>query len=650
MNTCTGLLAVDHANTKFSRGYATTGVGLAVCARHELVQKNGVVDLQKGEQYCNMDYAFGSILRGIDSRITIIQSYDIACQWSKNLYQRMKDLPSQVSASLSQCEIYFAIPKLHIYGHNLSCQLLFSLNWLWGVGRTDGKGVERNWAHMGPVATSTRDMGLGNCHEVLDDHFGHWNWRGICRLGELLSKRYDEALEQRQIHTTALEQFRAKRPDDVDGWEGMITVWESELSKAPKDRTAANPYQAGKSGMSEHDVRLALAREEEIETAAGSVTLHDIGPSAFISQMIDIEDSMRSVKFELGSQKSETALQQTDTIQRRTKLVRAIAKIRSLQAIYMPAAIQRLSTSELADTNAEDIPLIFPSDLSESERVAGCCAGLLAVEKKLCESQLSTSLDKLHNNLHIKSHLLTYQNTNVAHQARVTKSQALMARTQRQIDLSAKRYQTAWKALANIVGGEKNMAWHYLQDRDMTELQRLRAACGEGKRRVSWIWMACGNGQLEDEEILEEGIWVEFYKTYARAKRWEEEVILVEEEMRRCTASLKARARIWDNRTKFEGPRAEGIDDVQRKGITAYAASQADIYRRLKARFIRLWEAAAINRRLAADRAAVIENMDGGGGNGELRDEGNAQADDDDEEEEEEEEFDEDILGMDNLY
>ncbi|KAJ3730709.1 hypothetical protein C8R42DRAFT_568737, partial [Lentinula raphanica] len=71
------------------------------------------------------------------------------------------------------------------------------------------------------------------------------------------------------------------------------------------------------------------------------------------------------------------------------------------------------------------------------------------------------------NNLHIKSRLLTYRNTNVTHQARVTKSQALMARTQRQIDLSAKRYQTAWKALANIVGGEKNMAWHYLQDRDV---------------------------------------------------------------------------------------------------------------------------------------------------------------------------------------
>lgn len=51
MSTCTGLAALDHANTKYSRGYATTGVGLGVCARHEFIQKNGAVDLQKGERF-----------------------------------------------------------------------------------------------------------------------------------------------------------------------------------------------------------------------------------------------------------------------------------------------------------------------------------------------------------------------------------------------------------------------------------------------------------------------------------------------------------------------------------------------------------------------------------------------------------------------
>jgi hypothetical protein len=50
MSTYSGLAALDYANTKFSREYSTTGVGMGVCARHEFVQPNGVGDLQKGER------------------------------------------------------------------------------------------------------------------------------------------------------------------------------------------------------------------------------------------------------------------------------------------------------------------------------------------------------------------------------------------------------------------------------------------------------------------------------------------------------------------------------------------------------------------------------------------------------------------------
>jgi hypothetical protein len=50
MSTCSGLAALDYANTKYSRGYAATGVGMVVCARHEFVLPNSVADLQKGER------------------------------------------------------------------------------------------------------------------------------------------------------------------------------------------------------------------------------------------------------------------------------------------------------------------------------------------------------------------------------------------------------------------------------------------------------------------------------------------------------------------------------------------------------------------------------------------------------------------------
>lgn len=55
-NICdSNLRAVDHANTKYSQGYRSTGAGAVVCGRHGLVRKNGLGDLQKGERCVLMD-------------------------------------------------------------------------------------------------------------------------------------------------------------------------------------------------------------------------------------------------------------------------------------------------------------------------------------------------------------------------------------------------------------------------------------------------------------------------------------------------------------------------------------------------------------------------------------------------------------------
>lgn len=131
-----------------------------------------------------MDYAYASLLRHHDPALSKVTSYDIACQWSKNVISRLNALPSLVRTDLAEQITRFVVPKLHIGGHEIFCQLEYSLNWLWGAGRTDGEGIERPWAHMGPIATSTRDMGPGARHGTMNDHFGHWNWVKLTRLGQ----------------------------------------------------------------------------------------------------------------------------------------------------------------------------------------------------------------------------------------------------------------------------------------------------------------------------------------------------------------------------------------------------------------------------------------------------------------------------------
>lgn len=133
-----------------------------------------------------MDYAMLSTLAGERVKSLVI-SYDIACQWSKNLPTRIPDFPQELRFDLSSTALTTVIPKFHIYAHGKKCQTRWSLNYLRWMGRTDGEGVEREWSHINPVALSTRLMGPGARHDTLDDHWGAWNWRKLVLLGTIFS-------------------------------------------------------------------------------------------------------------------------------------------------------------------------------------------------------------------------------------------------------------------------------------------------------------------------------------------------------------------------------------------------------------------------------------------------------------------------------
>ncbi|KAF8994201.1 hypothetical protein BDQ17DRAFT_1252024, partial [Cyathus striatus] len=81
--------AIVCAGIRSTPGYTVSGAGLTLCARHSLVHPNGVGDLQKGERYCNIDFIVLSALKGLKLPRVII-TYDIGCQWSKNLQKHIK--------------------------------------------------------------------------------------------------------------------------------------------------------------------------------------------------------------------------------------------------------------------------------------------------------------------------------------------------------------------------------------------------------------------------------------------------------------------------------------------------------------------------------------------------------------------------------
>ncbi|THU78443.1 hypothetical protein K435DRAFT_586670, partial [Dendrothele bispora CBS 962.96] len=88
----------------------------------------------------------------INAMLVLVVSYDIVCQWSRKVAERLKNLPPLVRLNLTLRILYFVIPKLHILGHLISCQEKFSLNYTYGSGQTDAEGIERVWAGLGGVA------------------------------------------------------------------------------------------------------------------------------------------------------------------------------------------------------------------------------------------------------------------------------------------------------------------------------------------------------------------------------------------------------------------------------------------------------------------------------------------------------------------
>lgn len=88
---------------------------------------------------------------------------------------------------------------------------------------------------------------------------------------------------------------------------------------------------------------------------------------------------------------------------------------------------------------------------------------------------------------------------------------------------------------------------------------------------------------------------VEWCKSKARAARWREEVILVEEEMRRVIAFSHWKAKWWIDQAE----RRQAVDDALKDGLKAFALEHADSETKF-ANYLDLQWAAVRSRALSA--------------------------------------------------
>ncbi|KAF9559266.1 hypothetical protein CPC08DRAFT_611227, partial [Agrocybe pediades] len=332
-STCSNHTAVNNDHIA-KPGLSASGCAVVDDARHGLKRPCSVGDLQKGERYVNMDYLFCSSMRNTEL-VEFVVSYDVACQWSINLWERLGKYPEwmRIKHAGDGKTVRFLVPKFHLPAHVRRCRTTFSFNYNRDVGRTDGEGVERGWSDINPAAASTKEMAPAARRETLDDHFGDFNWQKCASMFELLGNRIKEAVPEAASHREKFEDFTQGLSSDVD-----VAEWTAQLSEWEADHSNFNPYEITYKGVSLDAVARKFAEEEDAEEKKGEgFVLHqEVSASQLIIMGLGLEEDQQKLRVKqkgLGSH--ATDLQQTNWRIAANTLRRRLRSWIDIQHLYM---------------------------------------------------------------------------------------------------------------------------------------------------------------------------------------------------------------------------------------------------------------------------------------------------------------------------
>ncbi|TFK59939.1 hypothetical protein BDN72DRAFT_780066 [Pluteus cervinus] len=603
-STCSSHSAVN--NSRLTDGLATSGVGSVGCARHDCMRPCSIGDLQKGERYANMDYLFLLSLnqKELQELIDLVVSYDIACQWWINLLKRMLNYSKAIQMDGGKLQSFtYLVPKFHLPAHITSCQTRYSFNFHQHVGRTDGESPERGWSHINPVALSTCEMGPGSRRDTINDHLGDWNWKKTHTMGTTLLRKIKTAVEESKEHTLLFHRYdlglrsQKKMAKNVDKWELELIAWQ-------QDSTQRNPFEVRVKTPTIDAVRRQLADEDKKAQEEGKAyVLHPtIGPSQLIAIGLELEVQQRRLYLDAESLGPHATEIQTNKLMKDGEdLSNQMNDWAEVQEKYIPSIISlrqdKIQPKKV--TEPWEMSLFLPSSIPPPYL---CNPRLQDVEWFLRSAQAHTALDELRRAIRLRSYLYIDKDRFARGQHANTRAQSTIQRTESKVKVATAKYRAARVAISSLAKFYTTSTWEKdfpeLKDKDVRPLQaepdvskkgrRKKADPAEGHRKVSWIWGVVGDGTtvLENGE-LKDDLRVEWCKSHARAKRWQEEVLLLQEEMRRVLMFLESEAQTWKSRIGFS---KEGMDKPTTEGLAAYAFHQSALRLELKSHFEDMWK------------------------------------------------------------
>ncbi|TFK89216.1 hypothetical protein K466DRAFT_38375 [Polyporus arcularius HHB13444] len=595
--TCNDHRAVLNAAVSHGK-YEATGIGAAACSRHGFFQPHACVDFQLGERQINMDYIVNWILAFLNGLTTILVLYDIMCQYFTHLHERFEKSPKL--AMPPGLTFLRGIGQFHVHGHLTRCFPRFSLNFLRGVGIQDGEIIETLWNKINGIAGSTRGMGSGHRHEVIDDRMNDSNWMKLTRIVPQLIRRWKRIATESPLAMRAFEELAGSvTPEERVAWEA-----EARAADEARDRNveAMDIYDVhSKPAPTQKEVQEALLQEElrEQDINAG-------GETSWIATGLRLEERKLSLAYSARqNERTPTDAARVAITDLRLKLAKAIRVFHAAGRRHVgPSALaadaedptllgeEWDTIGELAATRAkvpvdpmqpELHPLALPSTLGLAYLTQHRLLHLVAKEVQLREGQLNDSLQAIRTGIGYKSML---------YRKKVRGATSTRAKL-RSFDEVHVADDTIYKHV-RVYHQARNAVLRLFDDRnpegvaactaflakyrpitraDLTASTTVLEAFTPGLRNVpeAWFWSVGANDGGADSSWMHDfrrSLWL---RAYARRERWMEERVLVPFEMECTVRYFKKRATDWEGWSRTGST----------PGHLAYGQRQADMWRRL---------------------------------------------------------------------
>ncbi|KAF9037245.1 hypothetical protein BJ165DRAFT_1532623 [Panaeolus papilionaceus] len=511
-----------------------------------------MVDLQRGEQQKNVDYAFVKSLQSMNvdlrQRVTIL--YDVACQYFVKLRGRIDPMLASGDPDLRDLVIDRAIGLFHVHAHKDQCFFQYSPSFIPGLGTVAGEILESLWAALNNISISLRTASLSYRLETLDDHATDSNHKKILNMANTLIDKLRDARDSADEHQTVF--------DDIDQWardQGLTREWEIKIEEAEEKRLET-PEVMDIYGADMTKISGASTRRESAPIGIVPGTL-DEEVVTYFKAAIELEERQIDLQRQIKQAgKTPTSDEETKIERDRAALLTLINALKNLE-IAANVQLKATKVSGSLDILPEAYPLCLPS--------------LKNISGNHGDKEMQIRLQQADLQLDLIWELIVEKSMQYSHIIRNAKSKAITTRSRQKVnniseclDFHCELYNRACSAMESL-GLDKDAMEHYhtLERKHLNSSTALLLPNAKKSTKInltlSWIWRArvlarTGNlaagSQVTEPIAVQEFLRVHWLRAQALSRHWKEEFVLLSIEMEWTVRFFLFHSEKWGHRAR----------------------------------------------------------------------------------------------------